>query len=655
MLVLRFLCCVLLAAGSHNIVSAESAKKGKDKNHIYAVRWGQNVSLAPLSTTFQDSLLFVWHGENSVGFVNGEEIDDEHLDEFCDNKTHFLGDRSPVLIKLTDLNVSATTYTFVSQEPGRCPHERIKVFIQPVETVHGSLLYGMIVFLMLASQIIAYMISSYGITVFSASGVTMMIGAVTSFIVAESADKPIVDFSPDAFFYILLPCIVFESGYTFHKRHFFDNLGSILSFALLGAFISSMVTGLLMFYATMFVGTEPWTLLQSLVFGTLISSTDPVATLAIFSTLPVRPSLYGLVFGESVMNDAVSLVLYSVLTSFDEETFTFAVAPTVAWHFTLIFIASTLIGVLSAMGVSMTLKMIPATTATAQIIVMLLVAYLGYIICQGLDFSGIVAIFFYGCTARHYAWHNLTETARNGSVLLFKVLAEFMEAFVFLYVGLAVFPVGTDKYQAGVIAVAILACMIGRAFNIFPVAAMCNLVRSEPITKEMQVLMCHAGIRGAVSYGLAVNYDYTGKLGIRSTVQVVVMFTVFVLGGSTGALLKRLSLLDTAPSATSSTQYSPVHQNATEGSDDDSDEPYRERGRSLVRRSGNSLHDTVDGREELSIEEGHRRSASESTPGAHHQTNAVLKWIRNIDQAYLLPLLTRPKQRTMSNGRNEND
>lgn len=116
-------------------------------------------------------------------------------------------------------------------------------------------------------------------------------------------------FSPTAFFLVLLPPIIFESGYNLHKGNFFTNLGSILLFAIIGTTISALVVGGGVYLLGMASLVYPLNFVQSFAFGSLISAVDPVATLAIFQALDVDPVLNMLVFGESILNDAVAIVL----------------------------------------------------------------------------------------------------------------------------------------------------------------------------------------------------------------------------------------------------------------------------------------------------------------------------------------------------------
>ena len=92
-------------------------------------------------------------------------------------------------------------------------------------------------------------------------------------------------------------------------------------------------------------------LIDCLIFGSLISAVDPVATLAVFHALDVNPTLNMLVFGESVVNDAVAIVLYHTLIKFvrDDVVFNTATLFAVLGDFLLVSLGSVVIGILSGL------------------------------------------------------------------------------------------------------------------------------------------------------------------------------------------------------------------------------------------------------------------------------------------------------------------
>lgn len=113
----------------------------------------------------------------------------------------------------------------------------------------------------------------------------------------------------------LLVCITFYCNIL--QKYFFRNLGAILTYAIIGTTISSFVVGILMYGCVQLMPVHlanSFTFLDTLYFGALISSTDPLTVLAIFNDLHVDVNLYALVFGESVLNDAVAIVLSGWVT-----------------------------------------------------------------------------------------------------------------------------------------------------------------------------------------------------------------------------------------------------------------------------------------------------------------------------------------------------
>ncbi|CAF0766501.1 unnamed protein product [Rotaria sordida] len=115
------------------------------------------------------------------------------------------------------------------------------------------------------------------------------------------------------FFMLFLPPIIFEQGYHLHKGNFFRNLGTISTFAIFGTTINALVTGVGL-YLLGIVNLSyklPWR--ECFIIGSLNSAIDPVAILSIFQVLNVDQLLYMLVFGESILNDAVAIVLTNVI------------------------------------------------------------------------------------------------------------------------------------------------------------------------------------------------------------------------------------------------------------------------------------------------------------------------------------------------------
>ena len=139
----------------------------------------------------------------------------------------------------------------------------------------------------------------------------------------------VFQFDTEFFFLFLLPPIILESGFNMSKmqrRKLFQNIGAVCALALAGALMSTMVIVGMMYAAGGIAHAVPtWatdaetgmTVLESMIFGSLVSATDPVTILAVFGKMGADRDLYVIVFGESVLNDAVAIVLYKTFSTFN--------------------------------------------------------------------------------------------------------------------------------------------------------------------------------------------------------------------------------------------------------------------------------------------------------------------------------------------------
>lgn len=283
---------------------------------------------------------------------------------------------------------------------------------------------------------------------------------------------------------------------------------------------------------------------ESFAFGSLISAVDPVATVAIFHALDVDPVLNMLVFGESILNDAISIVLTTTITTEANSHLSGAQAIASALKtFCAMFFASAGIGVVFALISALLLKFVDLRKhPSLEFAMMLIFTYAPYVLAEGIHLSGIMAILFCGIVMSHYTHFNLSTVTQITMQQTMRTLAFIAETCVFAYLGLAIF---SFKHQIEIsfIIWSIVLCLIGRAFNIFPLAFLVNKFREHKITNKMQFIMWFSGLRGAISYALSLHLklssDETRRVIITTTL-IIVLFTTLVFGGSTMPLLKYL-------------------------------------------------------------------------------------------------------------------
>ena len=378
-----------------------------------------------------------------------------------------------------------------------------------------------------------------------------------------------MQFDTQFFFLVLLPPVIFEAGYTLHPTTFFQNADAISVFAFLGSFTSSVTTGVLMYAAGVFGFGYEFSLKSSLLFGALISSTDPVTTLSVFNDSPINPDVHAIVLGESVMNDAVSIVYFeSLLSGFGNYIANATATTTVqsaldsdeafvplliqaAGMFMLAFGQATLVGVGIGFVSTLLHKYVNTTNDweegwVVDSTIVLLFPYMSYATAESLNLSGIVAVMFTGIVMGRFTRPNLSRAPRMVTMCLFKTFSFLSETFVFIYMGSAMYQF---RFSSIVTAcVGLIATYIGRAVNVFPGAALVNMLPSRRskehrISARLQYTMWFCGMRGAVAFALAVkasrDIGEQGRMMLDVT-MFIVLFTVVVQGGMTHWVLDAL-------------------------------------------------------------------------------------------------------------------
>ena len=361
--------------------------------------------------------------------------------------------------------------------------------------------------------------------------------------------------SPEVFFFFLLPPIIFEAGYSLKRKDFFQNIGAITLYAMVGTLISTFVVGFLTYYFANWgwfgegaIDTE--NPMEALLFGALISAVDPVATLSIMGSpeLNCDPLLYSLVFGESVLNDAIAISLFKVFLRYydpDGPDFSPSEIPAALAQFFMVSILSVLVGVLLGLVASYMYKHTQlADFPNLETSLLFCFCYLCYATAEALELSGIMALFFNGIVLSHYNSYNLSPTAHVASEQIFATLATVTETVVFVYMGMVVFTGTFEHYSIIFSLMALLFCLLGRLLNTFPLSFLANLCRGddEKIPFQMQIVLWFAGLRGAIAFALAVNMPGDHSDLYAATTLSICIFTTVVCGGTTEKILNHMGM-----------------------------------------------------------------------------------------------------------------
>lgn len=364
-----------------------------------------------------------------------------------------------------------------------------------------------------------------------------------------------VTFNYSYFFNLLLPPIILNSGYELHQANFFRNITTILSFAFLGTFLAAIILGVILYVWTS-LGLEGVniSLLDAISVGAALSATDPVTILSIFNAYKVDPKLYTIIFGESLLNDAICIVMFETAQKFSGEAFKISSLFKGTGMFLMTFTISLLIGTIVGIMTALLLKHSHVRRfPQIESCIVLLFAYASYFFSNGCHMSGIVSLLFCGITLKHYAYYNMSRRTQIAVKYIFQLLAQLSENFIFIYLGLSLFTEVELIFKPMLIIITAIAVCASRWVAVFPLSKFINFVHrrrgqayvsptQDEIPANYQMMLFWAGLRGAVGVALAAGLTGEHANSLKATILVVVVLTVIVFGGTTARMLEILGI-----------------------------------------------------------------------------------------------------------------
>uniref|UniRef100_A0A8B9RCV9 Sodium/hydrogen exchanger n=1 Tax=Astyanax mexicanus TaxID=7994 RepID=A0A8B9RCV9_ASTMX len=389
---------------------------------------------------------------------------------------------------------------------------------------------------------------------FPESGLLIICGFILGGIVWGADKAQTFKLTPRNFFYFLLPQIILDTGYFMPNKLFFSNLGAILVHAVIGTVWNAGAVGVSLWGCWLggAMGDLNIGLLQFLLFGSLLAAVDPVAVIAVFEEVHVNEVLFIWVFGESLLNDGVTVVLYNVFDAFvslgGEKINAGEIIKGIVSFFVVSFGGSA-IGVIFAIIISLLTKY----TGKVQIIeagFIFVLGYLSYLTAEMLSLSAILSVTFCGVCCQKYVNANMDEKSVTAVRYAMKVFANGSETMIFVFLGVTAIDSVIWVWNTGFICLTILFAIIYRFIGVFTLTWFLNQYRLVPIEVIDQLVMSYGGLRGAVAYGLAASLDETRipeKNLIISTTLIVVYFTVVIQGLTMKPIVKWLKVKRVEP------------------------------------------------------------------------------------------------------------
>ena len=330
--------------------------------------------------------------------------------------------------------------------------------------------------------------------------------------------------SPEIMLFIFLPALIFESGFALDARQMIKDLPPILILAIPAMLMSTFVVGLGIWLAL------DIKLIVALVFGALISATDPVAVVALFKELGAPNRLNVLVEGESLLNDATAIVTFSILLAIAVEGggIGWSDADNVLADFLRVFIGGALFGGLLGFAVCELLYRMHSgigVILTSSIIV----AYAGFVIAEhSFHVSGVMAVVGSAVALRRFGVTRFRQDVTHSISEVWEVIALSCNSLLFLLVGLSV-SVGALYEQLLPIAITIALVLSARALSVYTLVPLAvKWFNLPPISLGERHIMWWGGLKGglAIAVVLSIPSDLPERQMLFEITLGVVLFTL---------------------------------------------------------------------------------------------------------------------------------
>lgn len=335
--------------------------------------------------------------------------------------------------------------------------------------------------------------------------------------------------------FMFLPVLIFAASLGISTRAFLNNLGSILVLAVPALILSAAFVGFAIYFG---LGVP---LAAALLFGVLISATDPVAVVAIFRQLGVPERLLTLVEGESLLNDGIAIVLFNILLVIALGTGEVSFFGGL-YDFFRVFIGGLAIGVVVGLAVALVLPWLDRLSSGA---LSLAAAYGGFVLADYvLGLSGVMATVAAGLVLGGLSPSRASSSVRELWRQLWDALDYVANALLFLLIGLSIDPILIFE-NLGIIALAALVVCLARAAAVLPlVSALERFAGIPKVGWRNEAVLIWGGLRGGVALALALSLPESlpqRELFVATTGGVVL--TTLLLNATTiSTLVRRLGL-----------------------------------------------------------------------------------------------------------------
>jgi len=314
--------------------------------------------------------------------------------------------------------------------------------------------------------------------------------------------------------------------------------GPIIVFATIGTIISTFLVGLLL-YLTLPLLYQPVNFIYCLLFGALISPTDPIAVLSILKKAGISESVETSITGESLFNDGVGVVIFLTIFSLARNGVSDIEVTEIIELLAVEIGGGIFLGLLTGYIAFRMLKSIDHYQT--EVLITLALVMGGTALASLFHFSGPLAMVVAGLfIGNKGALEAMSKTTNDYMHKFWEMIDEIMNAILFVLIGLelVLIPVSSNFLYVGVLAIIIIILVRFISLVIPSYAFQFN----QKFRKRTLLIMTWGGLRGGISIALALSLEATMERNLLvSITYIVVLFSIIVQGLTLGSVVKRLA------------------------------------------------------------------------------------------------------------------
>lgn len=325
---------------------------------------------------------------------------------------------------------------------------------------------------------------------------------------------------------VFLPVLLFETALNTNVRGLFNDIAPILLLAVVAVFICTFFVG----WGVSFVSS--YSLAACLLLGAIIATTDPAAVVSIFKEVGAPKRLTTIVEGESLLNDAAAIALYSVMLGVVSHT---VASPwgtgSVLASFTELMIGGAISGYLIGRLACSALPLLRGWP-TAEISLTVATAYIAYIIPEHyFGWSGVVSTVVAGLVVSSVGRTRMTPTTAYALAQSWRQFGFWASSLIFLFAAMMIprLLANATWHDLLIVFVTILAALAARAVTVYGLLPGLTAMVGTRVDNRYKAVICWGGLRGALSLALALSVTEHDLLSDDISNFVAIGATGFVL------------------------------------------------------------------------------------------------------------------------------